>query len=101
MMLKHIVFWNVKESAEGLTKVEILDKMKSMLIELPSKIEVIKGLEVGHNVVPSDRAFDIALYVTVSSLEDLKIYAEHPDHLLVVDFFKKVVERSAAVDYFV
>ena len=98
-MFKHIVFWNVKNEAEGLGKDEILVKMKSMLEALPSKIDVIRGLEVGINQVPSDRAFDIALYVTLDSIADLKVYAEHPDHLLVVDFFKKVVERSAAVDY--
>ena len=98
-MLKHIVFWNVKEEAEGLKKEAILVKMKALLEALPSKIDVIKGLEVGVNVVPSDRAFDIALYSTFSSLEDLQLYAEHPDHVEVVNFFKKVVERSAAVDY--
>lgn len=100
-MLKHIVFWFVKEEAEGLKKAEIVAKMKAMLESLPAKIDVIKGLEVGINVVPSDRAFDIALYSTFSSLEDLQLYAEHPDHVEVVNFFKKVVERSAAVDYLV
>ena len=98
-MIKHIVFWIVKEEAEGLKKAAILSKMKAMLEALPPHIEVLKGLEVGLNVVQSDRAFDIALYSTFDSLEDLKIYANHPEHLKVVDFFKKVVEKSAAVDY--
>lgn len=98
-MIKHIVFWIVKEEAEGLQKDAILAKMKNMLEALPPQIDVIKGLEVGINVIPSDRAFDIALYSTFNSLEDLKTYANHPEHLKVVDFFKKVVEKSAAVDY--
>lgn len=98
-MIKHIVFWTVKEEAEGLKKADILAKMKSLLEDLPSKIDVIKGLEVGVNTVPSDRAFDIALYSTFNSLEDLKMYAEHPDHIEVVNYFKTVVEKSAAVDY--
>ncbi len=98
-MIKHIVFWIVKEEAEGLKKDAILSKMKTMLEALPSHIEVVKGLEVGLNVIASDRAFDIALYSSFDSLEDLKTYANHPEHLKVVDFFKKVVEKSAAVDY--
>lgn len=98
-MIKHIVFWIVKEEAEGLKKAAILTKMKAMLEALPPHIAVVKGLEVGLNIIPSDRAFDLALYTTFDSLEDLKIYANHPEHLKVVDFFKKVVEKSAAVDY--
>ena len=100
-MIKHIVFWIVKEEAEGLKKEAILSKMKAMLEALPPHIEEIKGMEVGINVIPSDRAFDIALYSTFNSLEDLKTYANHPEHLKVIEFFKKVVEKSAAVDYLI
>lgn len=98
-MIKHIVFWIVKEEAEGLKKSEIIEKMKSMLEALPQKIDLIREFEVGVNIISSDRAFDISLTSAFNSLEDLKAYATHPDHVLVVDFFKKVVEKSAAVDY--
>ena len=41
-MIKHIVFWIVKDEAEGLLKSEVIAKMKSMLEALPQKIDVIR-----------------------------------------------------------
>lgn len=98
-MIKHVVCWKVKDEAEGLTKVQILDRMKEMLDALPAKINVIRDFEVGKNIIESDRAFDLTLHSGFDSLEDLNIYATHQDHLVVVDFFKKVVEKAVSVDY--
>lgn len=98
-MIKHVVCWKVKDQAEGLSKVEILDQMKGMLDALPAKINVIRDFEVGRNIIESDRAFDLTLHSGFESLSDLKMYATHPDHLVVVDFFKKVVEKAVSVDY--
>lgn len=98
-MFVHIVCWKVKENAEGLSKTEITSKMKSMLETLPSQIDVIKKLEVGLDVIHSERSFDISLYSVFENEDDLKTYATHPKHLVVVDFFKKVVEKAVAVDY--
>jgi len=75
-------------------KPEILDKMITMLRELPDYIYEINEFECGANIISSDRAFDIALYSGFDSLEDLDVYRIHPKHLKVVEFFKKVVLKT-------
>lgn len=98
-MLKHVVCWKVKDEVEGMSKSEILQKMKSMLDVLPSKIDVIKSFEVGIDTLHTDRSFDITLHSGFENAEALKTYATHPDHMEVVEFFKKVTEKGVAVDY--
>lgn len=98
-MFFHIVCWKVKEVAEGLSKPEILEKMKGMLDSLPANIDVIQNFEVGIDIIQSERSHDISLYSSFANQEDFKTYQTHPDHLVVVDFFKKVVEKAVAVDY--
>ena len=70
-----------------------------MLEELPKKIEELISMEVGINFDESERAFDLSLYATFKTKEDLKTYAIHPEHLKVVEFIKSVALESKVVDY--
>lgn len=45
-MIKHIVMWEFKDHAEGLTKEENISKVKSMLEALPEKIDFIREMHV-------------------------------------------------------
>ena len=45
-MIKHIVMWKFKDEAEGLTKTENIQKVKSMLEALPQKIDFIREMHV-------------------------------------------------------
>lgn len=98
-MVKHIVFWRVLDEYEGMSHADIMNKMKVMLEALPAKIAVIKEFEVGINFNKSTAAYQISLYSAFESEEDLTIYAEHPEHKKVVEFFGNVVEERAVVDY--
>ena len=98
-MIKHIVMWKLKDSAEGADRQENANKMKEMLEALTSKIEVIKALEVGINFNTSEAAYDVSLYTEFESVEDLNIYQKHPDHVLAAGFIGKIVEKRAVVDY--
>ena len=98
-MIKHIVIFKLKDHAEGCDKAENAVQVKTMLDRLPGKIEQIRDYEVGIDINKSERAFDIALYSSFDSLEDLQIYAKHPAHLEVVDFITKVRIEGKVVDY--
>lgn len=98
-MIKHLVFWNVKEEFEGMKKPEIHQKMKSMLEALPPHIPEIRSLEVGLNFSGRDTAFEIGLNSAFESKEDLATYQNHPEHQKVVAFFKQVTIGSAVLDY--
>lgn len=100
-MIKHLVFFKLKEKADGRTKQENARKIKEELDALPAQIEQIKYYEVGINFSESPRAWDVSLISGFNSEEDLEIYSNHPVHRKLVDFILEVSEDIAAVDYFV
>ncbi len=94
-MIVHIVMFKFKEE----DKREHLLQTKEMLETLPEKIQELNAIEVGINFDESARAFDLSLYSTFDTKEDLATYAVHPAHLQVVEFIKTVVSESKVVDY--
>jgi len=100
-MLKHIVLFKLKDTVEGASREQNASRMVEMLQALKSKIPVVRHLEAGTNVVPSDAAYDVAIYSEFDNMDDLKTYANHPEHLKVVEFVKKVVVSRVAVDYLI
>jgi len=98
-MIKHIVMWKLKDAAEGLTKDQIARKIKTDLEALVPVIPAIGKLEVGINIIPSDAAFDVALYSEFASQADLQTYMTHPAHQAIVTFIRAVVTNRHVVDY--
>jgi hypothetical protein len=98
-MIKHIVCWTIKEFAEGCSKKENLQKVKLSLENLKDKIPEIISLEVGENFDPSEDAYDVSLIIEFKNKEDLKIYQEHPEHIKVIQFLRKVRDKRILVDY--
>jgi len=94
-MVVHIVMFKFKEENFD----ENIKEVKQSLSNLVNLIPELKCLEVGVDFSRSDRAFDLSLYSTFSSKEDLKAYAIHPEHLKVVELIKAVTIESKVVDY--
>lgn len=76
----------------------VLDVVET-LASLRNLVPGLLDLEVGANVLPSDRSYDIALIARFSSLEALEEYRVHPKHQEVLAYLRDRVERSLAVDY--
>ena len=98
-MIKHIVFWKLKEFAEGSTKHENALKVKAMLENLCGKIPGMLKLEVGLNFEGSETACDISLYTEFESREALDVYQNHPEHMKVKEFLPLVRSERRVVDY--
>ncbi len=98
-MVKHVVMWNLKDYAEGVSKEENIKKLKKELLDLKDKIAEIIAIEVGVNFNPSDAAYDVVLYSEFESKEALAIYQKHPEHVKVAQFVGKIVEERVVVDY--
>jgi len=94
-MIVHIVMFQFKDEKKS----ENLAKVKILLEELVDKIPTLLTMEVGINFNQSDRAFDLVLYSTFNSINDLKSYAVHPAHLDVVKVIKELSIESKVVDY--
>ena len=97
-MIKHIVMWTVKETADRSRK-ENIQILKDKLMVLPAVIKEIKDFEVGINSVKSAAAYDVVLISGFDSWDDLDIYRNHPEHIKVAEFIGSVRDSRAVVDY--
>ncbi|MDP4146309.1 MAG: Dabb family protein [Bacillota bacterium] len=94
-MFTHIVFFNLKDNSP-----ENLEKAKSILMGMEGKIEQLRELIVGIDVVHSARSFDIALVTKFDSHEDMDNYQVHPYHVNeVLTNLRPMLESSASVDF--
>ena len=94
-MIKHIVMWTVKEE----NRIENMQKMKRDLEALKLEIKEIVEIEVGIDINRSGAAYDLVLYSTFKSLEDLNAYQVHPKHQAVAKNAKNFVTNRTVVDY--
>lgn len=94
-MIVHIVMFQFKEE----NKERNIAMVKERLEDLVDLIPELEKMEVGVNFNESERAYDLSLYSTFASQEDLGAYAVHPEHMKVVALIKELTETSKVVDY--
>lgn len=97
--LKHIVFFRMKDQAAGQSGAENGEKLMQMLRALPAQIPEIQSFEVGPDVLKTPASWDIALYCSFDSLEDLETYRVHPAHQKVVEWVKLTTSERAVADF--
>ncbi len=94
-MLKHIVLFKLKDPA-------CAEKCRELILSMKGTVGQIRELEVGIDVLHTDRSFDIVLIVIVDDEEGLRGYAEHPYHVGVVKkYMMQVSEKSVIADYII
>lgn len=93
-MITHIVLFKLKDRSP-----ESIARTAAVLRDMEGKIDVLRHLEVGTDVLHSERSYDIALYTKFDSMEDLNAYQVHPVHKLVIEHMTSVREASVSVDY--
>jgi len=94
-MIKHVVFCNFAPEATEQQRREIIEDLKA----LPEKIDVIRDLVVGSNVVQSKRAWDFALVASFDNLKDLATYSDHPEHVPIKKKVAALSKDLGAVDF--
>ena len=97
-MVKHIVLFKLKDNVSEAEKLVVMNKFKAAIEALPAKISVIRKIEVGLNINP-DETWNIALNSEFDTLEDVKFYATHPDHVAAGKILAETNESRACVDY--
>ncbi|KAA6351290.1 hypothetical protein EZS27_001436 [termite gut metagenome] len=97
-MVKHIVLFKLKDEVPPNEKMRLTTKFREAIENLPTKIPYIRKIEVGFNINP-DESWYIALYSEFDTLEDVKLYAVHPEHLAAGKIIVEIKENRACVDY--
>lgn len=94
-MFTHIVLFKLKEPTK-----ENLEFIEKTLLSMNGQIKELKELEVGIDVVRSDRSYDIGIITRFDSKEDYLAYDEDEFH---VEKVKKVIgpyfEGSKSIDF--
>lgn len=99
-MIKHVVMFKFKDEAKGRTKEENVQIAKNMILNLKQSIDVLRFMEVGINSKEADNNnYDLVLNSEFDTIQHLKEYAVHQEHIKVVNFIKEVVETRSCVDY--
>jgi hypothetical protein len=93
-MITHIVFFKLKDRSP-----ENIRRTREVLAGMEGKIPQLRSLEVGIDVMRSERSYDLALVARFDSLEDLRAYNDHPVHQEVLQYIATVKDISLAVDY--
>lgn len=95
-MVRHIVFWKLRETADGRGKAENGAIMKEKLEGLVGKVPGLLSASVGFGF--GEGSYDVCLYSELESKEAVEVYQSHPEHLKVKEFVHKVISERAACD---
>ena len=92
-MIKHIVCFKLNDG-------EDVNKAKEVLLSMKGNVPLIRDIEVGVNILPSERSYDLILSVVLDDMKALEDYQNDPYHVNVVKtHMHKVRSASVAVDF--
>ena len=98
-MVRHIVLWRLKETANDRGKAENAAEIKRQLEALNGKIPGLLKLEVGYDFSRTSESSDIALYSEFENRAALDAYQTHPLHEAVKPLVMSSREERRLVDY--
>lgn len=98
-MIKHISMARFKDSAEGCSKEENIEKVKAKLLALKEKVPNIHSVEFGIDILHRENDFDVISYSDYESMDDVKATVTHPAHDEFVALLSKVTIVSYSVTY--
>ena len=97
-MVRHIVSWNYKEDISAEKKMELNAQLTAAFLALKDKIPGVNYIEVGAPPLKSSTK-ELCLYVEMEDEAVLPLYANHSDHLAVVDIIKANCKDRCCLDF--
>ncbi len=92
-MIKHVVCFKLNQG-------ESAEKAKEVLLSMKGKVPMIKEIEVGVDLLHSERSYDVYLSVVLEDMKALEAYQNDPYHCEVVKtHMHKVRTSSVALDF--
>jgi len=98
-MIRHIVMFKMKEELTGEIRDQAIVRLKGAIDGMADHVPQVRFLQTGVNFNPRPQAFDLVLVSDFETEGDLDLYRDHPQHQLVMDVIKDVVDRVHVVDY--
>lgn len=99
-MYKHVVFWKLKDQANGMNNAEMRIEVKRRLDELPAQIPEIVSYETAINIGDYGASFfDVSVISAFENKETFWNYTKYPVHDAVVTYIQSVMIAEEIVDY--
>lgn len=98
-MIKHVILWKLKETLSEQEKAEVKAGIKENLEALVGKVPGLTKLNIVMNGLESSNA-DVMLDSELESVEALKGYQSHPDHVSAANtYVRPYTEVRMCMDY--
>ena len=75
-----------------------MEHAREILFALKPVISELRRMEIGFDFSKTDMSYDMMLLTEFDSVEDMKTYAVHPEHLKVSAFIRSVIESRVVLD---
>lgn len=101
-MIRHIVLFKFKETANGKTKRENLLEAKARMLALKDQIPELTNVSVSFGAEAQAASnYDYILVSDFDTLEQMEAYQKHPAHVAFGQFVKELREPEgrACIDY--
>jgi hypothetical protein len=98
-MIKHIVFWKLKDHAEGGDRAANAVKMKALLDSCANVVPGILKFEAVLAQPGLEASYDVVLYSEFVNKAALDAYQDHPEHIAIKPFIGAVREARQCMDY--
>ncbi|NKQ39986.1 MAG: Dabb family protein [Sulfurovum sp.] len=94
-MVIHVVMFKFKDDVGNALIKEAREKIEQMIDLVPRLLNI----KIGMNFADEDRAMDMVLISHFETKDDLDFYANHPEHLKVLESIKRIAEYTKVVDF--
>jgi hypothetical protein len=94
-MITHIVLFKLNDPHP-----DAIAATRNLLLSMDGKVPQLRHLEVGVDLIRSERSYDIALVTRFDSLDELKAYQVDPYHAgTILPHMRSVCSAIVAADY--
>ncbi len=97
-MTHHVVLFQMNKDVAAEMRQKVMNEFKTNIEALKDSIDCIVSVTVGFNI-NEDENWDICLHGTFRSLEDVRNYSKHPDHVAAASRLKPFLSGRSCVDY--
>ena len=94
-MLRHFVFLKYRDDTSDGHITTFCERM----LALRNAISEIQHLEICRDELQDTRSWDLVLIMEFASVDALRAYQRHPQHLAVMAFNEPLVANVASVDF--
>src|ERR1041384_5214418 len=94
-MLRHFVFLKYREGTSDAHVTEFCER----IVALRTAMRGLQHLEIGRDELRDSRSWDLVLIMEFESVDALRAYQRHPQHLAVMSFNGPFVTDVASVDF--